>query len=139
MKPDIIVAVGVIDDGMGNCLITRRPLNVAQGGLWEFPGGKVDAGESIEAALARELYEELAITISYPQVIMTQQYDYPGCCVLLHFFRVQRFEGTPQIKAGQLDLAWVGVDELSNYEFPKANYSLIEHLQSEYLSCQTPY
>ena len=131
MKPDITVAVGVIENSKGELLLTRRPLDVAQGGLWEFPGGKVQAGESVEQALARELFEELGIEIYDTDAIMHQHYDYPDQQVELFFYRVRRFSGVPQMKAGQLDLSWVNVSQLNKLQFPKANYPLIERLQSE--------
>lgn len=118
------VAVGVILDRDGNILIARRPDNVHQGGLWEFPGGKVEPGESLFNALARELYEELAITPVATQPLIQIRHDYGDKAVLLDVHKVTEFTGEPKGNEGQ-PIRWVTPQELASYSFPAANQPII--------------
>jgi 8-oxo-dGTP diphosphatase len=99
------VAVGVLIDPQGNFLLTTRPPGKAYAGYWEFPGGKVEAGESIHQALLRELHEELGITIGDSQAWQIEVFDYPHALVKLHFRKVLRWEGELQMREGQ-QMAW---------------------------------
>ena len=90
------VAVGVILDPAGNILISRRAQDSHQGGLWEFPGGKVEVGESLEAALARELREELGIHIGRTTPLLEVRHDYSDKSVLLDVHVVWEFSGEPR-------------------------------------------
>jgi 8-oxo-dGTP diphosphatase len=100
-RPVVRVAVGVVLRGDGAVLLADRPGARAYTGYWEFPGGKIEPGESIEQALARELAEELAITIieSVPWVVY--DFDYPHAYVRLYFRRVFGWHGTPRSNEGQ--------------------------------------
>lgn len=118
------VAVGVIVNADGKILIAKRPLNAHQGGLWEFPGGKVDAGETIEQALLRELHEELAIDVLASQPLIQIRHHYPDKSVLLDVRKINQFLGTPVGNEGQ-PIRWVDTKELSNFEFPAANRPII--------------
>ncbi len=111
-------------------LLARRPRHLHQGGLWEFPGGKVAPGEPVEQALARELYEELAITVDPGRTTFLQQisHDYPDKKVLLEFWRVVGYSGEAVGNEGQ-EIRWVPVGELSRYDFPLANIPIIQLLQ----------
>lgn len=118
------VAVGVIVNADGKILIAKRSLNAHQGGLWEFPGGKVDAGETIEQALVRELYEELAIEVLASQPLIQIRHHYPDKSVLLDVHKITRFTGEPCGNEGQ-PIQWVDAKELNNFEFPAANHPII--------------
>ncbi|WGO97699.1 Nudix family hydrolase [Saccharophagus degradans] len=125
------VAVGVIKDTSGNILIAKRPEHVHMGGRWEFPGGKVERNESVAAALARELHEELGIDITGDSRItplITIRHQYSDKTVLLDVRIVEQFGGEPTGKEGQ-PLRWVPVASLQDYTFPDANYPIISALQ----------
>jgi 8-oxo-dGTP diphosphatase len=99
------VAVGVLIDGQGRFLMTSRPSGKVYAGYWEFPGGKVEPGESVEQALARELHEELGITIGAPQRWHEEIVDYPHARVRLHFCKVFAWSGAFEMREGQT-MAW---------------------------------
>ena len=94
------VAVGVLMQGQA-FLLTSRPKGKVYAGYWEFPGGKLEAGESVEQALRRELQEELGITIGQVQVWKTQMVDYPHALVRLHFCKVWDWQGELQMREAQ--------------------------------------
>jgi 8-oxo-dGTP diphosphatase len=98
------VAVGVLMQGE-EFLLTSRPEGKVYAGYWEFPGGKLEAGESVEQALRRELQEELGITIGPAQVWKTQMVDYPHALVRLHFCKVYEWAGEFEMREGQA-MAW---------------------------------
>ncbi len=99
----IDVAVGVLLQGDGSFLLTTRPAGKLYAGYWEFPGGKLDAGESVEQALARELHEELGIEVD-PGAVQRwreQLVDYPHALVRLHFCQLRSWRGELQMREGQ--------------------------------------
>ncbi len=104
------VAAAVIERADGAFLLAQRPAGKVYAGWWEFPGGKVDEGESAHAALVRELHEELAIDVtrSYPWI--TRVYTYPHATVRLNFFRVTEWRGEPHPKEDQA-IRWQRLDE----------------------------
>jgi 8-oxo-dGTP diphosphatase len=95
------VAVGVLLQADGQFLLTSRPEGKVYAGYWEFPGGKLEAGESVEQALRRELQEELGITIGAAQLWKTQMVDYPHALVRLHFCKVWDWHGDLQMREAQ--------------------------------------
>jgi 8-oxo-dGTP diphosphatase len=95
------VAVGVLLQADGRFLLTSRPEGKVYAGCWEFPGGKLEAGESVAQALRRELQEELGITIGTAQVWKTQMVDYPHALVRLHFCKVWDWQGELQMREAQ--------------------------------------
>ncbi len=95
------VAVGVLTQADGHFLLTSRPEGKVYAGYWEFPGGKLEAGESVEQALRRELQEELGIAIGAAQVWKTQMVDYPHALVRLHFCKVWDWQGELQMREAQ--------------------------------------
>lgn len=99
------VAVGVLIDADGRFLLTSRPEGKVYAGYWEFPGGKIEPGESVEAALARELHEELGITIAGAEPWKTELVDYPHARVRLHFCKVCTWAGEFEMREGQA-MAW---------------------------------
>ena len=123
------VAVGVVLDEQHRILLSRRADAAHQGGLWEFPGGKVEAGESLVEALQRELREELAIAIGRTSALLTVQHDYGDKRVLLDVHVVWEFSGEPSPMEGQ-PLAWVDADALGGYAFPAANEPIVRAVQA---------
>src|SRR5690606_25115940 len=117
-------AVGVICNAEGKILIAKRPESAHQGGLWEFPGGKVDSGESIEQAVARELCEELDIQVLASEPLIQIRHHYPDKSVLLDVRRITQFSGEPRGNEGQ-PIQWVDVAQLDQFEFPAANRPII--------------
>ena len=99
------VAVGVLVDGAGRFLLTSRPAGKVYAGFWEFPGGKLEAGESVDAALRRELHEELGISIGPAEPWKVEVVDYPHARVRLHFCKVFAWSGTFEMREGQ-QMAW---------------------------------
>lgn len=124
------VAVGVIKKNNA-IFICKRADEQHQGGLWEFPGGKVEAGESVFAALKRELIEEVGITIHSSSQLMVIEHDYGDKCVKLDIHVVSNFSGEARGAEGQPS-EWVAINELSNYDFPAANADIIEKIQARY-------
>ena len=99
------VAVGVLIAPDGRFLLTSRPAGKVYAGHWEFPGGKVEAGESVEQALRRELHEELGITIAAVRPWQVTLHDYPHALVRLHFCKVSAWHGEFEMREGQ-QMAW---------------------------------
>jgi len=95
------VAVGVLLQADGRFLLTSRPEGKVYAGYWEFPGGKLEVGETVEQALRRELQEELGITIGAAQAWKTQMVDYPHALVRLHFCKVWDWQGSLEMREGQ--------------------------------------
>jgi 8-oxo-dGTP diphosphatase len=123
----IEVAAAVIQDARGRYLITRRPDGTHLAGLWEFPGGKREPDETLEACLARELREELGATFSIGDRVATVPWRYPEKSVILHFFRCRLEAGTIRALESQA-MAWVAAERLRDYQFPAADGALIERL-----------
>jgi 8-oxo-dGTP diphosphatase len=118
------VAVGVIPDKDGRILISRRANHRHQGGLWEFPGGKIEVGETATAALRRELQEEIGLDAIQVSPLITIHHDYVDRRVRLNVFRVDEFEGTARSLEGQ-PVEWVEAHNLHRYQFPAANRPII--------------
>lgn len=123
------VAVGVVIDTDGRVLITRRAPGSHQGGLWEFPGGKVEPGESLQAALARELLEELDIEVAASQPLLQVSHDYSDKPVLLDVHVVREFRGQARGVEDQ-PLAWVAPESLRDYNFPAANGPIVKAIEA---------
>jgi mutator protein MutT len=123
--PTLTVAAAVIERG-GRYLVTRRLQGTHLEGLWEFPGGKCEAGESLAGCLARELREELAVPASIGEELFCTVHAYPERRVALHFLRCA-IAGEPQPQLGQ-EMRWVLPTELESLEFPPADADLIAWL-----------
>ena len=121
------IAVGLVFDD-DHLLIQRRPDEGLLGGLWEFPGGKQEDGESLETACRRELKEELGIDVAVDDHFYTLSHAYSHFKITLHAFRCRLEAGTPEAREDQ-PFRWVGVEELDDYAFPRANRRLIEELE----------
>lgn len=123
----IPVAVGILEDADGRILVARRPGHKHQGGKWEFPGGKIDSTESMPAALARELHEELGITLGAASPMLRTRHTYPDKNVLLDVWRVTDFSGTPHGREGQ-PIRWVQPYELEQLDLPAADVPIVRAL-----------
>ncbi len=119
------VAVGVILNDAKQILITQRSADSHQGGLWEFPGGKVESGETLEQALLRELNEELGIEVGRSSPLLQVHHDYGDKTVLLDVCVVWEFVGNARGLEGQA-MKWVAPASLGEYKFPAANEPIIE-------------
>jgi len=104
-RTPVDVAVGVLIDEQGRFLLTSRPPGKVYAGYWEFPGGKLEAGESVEQALRRELHEELGIEIAAALPWQQELVDYPHARVRLHFCKVFAWSGEFEMREGQ-QMAW---------------------------------
>ncbi len=122
------VAVGIILRGQQS-FICKRPDEKHQGGLWEFPGGKIESGETTTQALARELLEEIAIDVHSSEPFMVIEHDYGDKKVCLDIHKVSDFTGEPKGAEGQQG-QWVAINELAHYSFPEANQAILEKLCS---------
>jgi 8-oxo-dGTP diphosphatase len=117
----------------GKLLITQRHAKSHLGGLWEFPGGKREAGETFEECLVREIREELGVEISVGKLFEEVAHDYPEKSVHLKFFICELLSGEPQ----PIDCAaikWIVKTELADFEFPAADAQLLEKLKSPHLT-----
>ncbi|MDP5065241.1 MAG: 8-oxo-dGTP diphosphatase MutT [Haliea sp.] len=129
------VAVGVVLDEQCNILISRRGSQAHQGGLWEFPGGKVEPGESVVRALARELREELGIGFAASQPLLIVPFNYGDKAVLLDVHIVTGLTGLARGLEGQ-PLCWVTAEELARYEFPAANAPIVAAVRQRLAAVQ---
>lgn len=127
VKKQIHVAAGAIQDSSGRILITKRPDHVHQGGLWEFPGGKLESGETPEQGLDRELHEELGVRVSSSRPLIRVQHDYGDRRVLLDVHKIGAFAGEPRGREGQ-PLAWVHPEDMDPEMFPEADRPIITSL-----------
>jgi A/G-specific adenine glycosylase len=129
-RPHRDVTAGVIWDGQGNLLITKRPRDGLLGGLWEFPGGKRRPGEALQACLHRELDEELAIEVQVGDLLCKVEHTFTHFYMTLYAFHCLWIRGKPQC-LGCTDLRWVTLDELDSFAFPVADRKIIAHLRDQ--------
>jgi 8-oxo-dGTP diphosphatase len=129
----ILVVAGVIERD-GRYLLARRLKGTHLAGLWEFPGGKCEANETLDACLARELVEELGVRATVGDDLCVTEHVYPERTVRLHFRRCE-IAGEPEARLGQ-ELRWVTAAELGTLDLPDADRSLVALLQAE--SARTP-
>lgn len=121
------IGVGIIENSKGELLIALRPDDAMLGGLWEFPGGKKEKGESIEKTVERELHEELGVTVDVGEKFMDLKHAYSHFKITLHAYWCIIREGIPKPKSST-ELKWVTLEKIDDYPFPKANKVLIEKL-----------
>jgi mutator protein MutT len=124
--PHKLVGVGIIWDG-DRILIDRRQPTGLLGGMWEFPGGKIEPGESILECIAREIQEELALQVKVGAELITINHPYSKFTVTLIAHHCQYLGGEPQLLSCD-EVQWVTVAELSNYQFPAANAEIVAAL-----------
>lgn len=125
----IHVAVGIIINAEDQVLVAKRPAHVDQGGLWEFPGGKVEDNEDVYSALCRELKEEINVEVLSATPFLKITHEYPNYSVLLDTWRVEKFRGELFGVEGQA-IRWVSFQELRNVSMPAGNQSIIDALKS---------
>ncbi len=125
----VLVAACALVDSDGRVLLAQRPPGKSMAGLWEFPGGKVEAGERPEDALIRELKEELAITVKEPCLapLTFASHSYPDFHLLMPLFICRRWEGFVSAQEGQA-IKWVKAQDLRSYPMPPADVPLIPAL-----------
>ena len=121
------VAVGILEDAEGRILVAQRPEHKHQGGKWEFPGGKIAPTEPMPAALARELHEELGISLRMASPMLRTHHAYPDKNVFLDVWRVLDFSGTPHGREGQ-PIRWVRSHELEQLDLPAADVPIVRAL-----------
>ncbi|MBO4225515.1 MULTISPECIES: (deoxy)nucleoside triphosphate pyrophosphohydrolase [Bradyrhizobium] len=128
IKLTLVVACALIDADK-RVLLAQRPAGKPMAGLWEFPGGKVEAGERPEATLIRELHEELGITVAEPCLapLTFASHAYETFHLLMPLYICRRWDGMVTAREGQ-NLAWVRANKLRDYEMPAADIPLIPHL-----------
>lgn len=126
-QPLAVVAAAMVDAD-GRILLARRPEHAHQGGLWEFPGGKLEAGETPAEGLRRELHEELGVTLQAHRPLIRVTHRYPERSVSLDVYRVDAWQGEPHGREGQ-PLAWVSPETLRDYPMPPADVPIIAALQ----------
>lgn len=124
----IPVVAGVIYNSLGEVLIARRPDHLDQGGLWEFPGGKIQPGETVEHALQRELWEELGLVVQQARPLIRIIHPYPHQTVLLDVWRVEQWQQQPYGREGQI-VQWSQPHRLAEKKFPEANQAIITAVQ----------
>jgi 8-oxo-dGTP diphosphatase len=129
LKLTLVVACALVDADR-RVLIAQRPEGKTLAGLWEFPGGKVEAGERPEVTLIRELHEELGITVEEPCLapLTFASHAYESFHLLMPLYICRRWEGLVTPREGQ-QLAWVRANKLRDYPMPPADLPLIPHLE----------
>ena len=127
MNDIVHVAVAVIVNNDDEACISLRHEHAHQGGLWEFPGGKVEPDETVEQALTREIKEELGLDVLSSRPLMRVKHDYGDKSVCLHVQKITGFRGTAVGLEGQ-DVKWVPIENLKDYDFPAANQAIIKSL-----------
>lgn len=133
--PHYDIGAAVIWKSEGEVLIQQRPAEGLLGGLWEFPGGKLEAGETLEACVTREIDEELGITISVGEKLVAVKHAYSHFKITLHAYTCQYVGGTPSPTAAD-DWQWVAPEKLDDFAFPKANLTVIKAIHEQLSQCQ---
>ncbi|MDZ8108548.1 MAG: 8-oxo-dGTP diphosphatase MutT [Nostoc sp. DedQUE12a] len=126
--PHKIIGVAVIWNDQKQILIDRRRPQGAMGGLWEFPGGKIELGETIQECIQREIYEELGIAIEVGEHLITIDHTYTDLRVTLTVHHCRHVAGVPQPLECD-EIRWVSLEELELFTFPKANIQIIDALK----------
>ena len=126
--PNKRIGVAVIFNDEGLILIDRRPEGGLLGGLWEFPGGKIEPNETVEQCVEREILEEIGIAIAVGENLITIDHAYTHFRITLHVHLCRYVSGTPQT-IECYEIRWVTLDEIDQFPFPKANSQIITALK----------
>lgn len=126
-KPILLVVAAALIDSQGRVLLAQRPAHKALGGLWEFPGGKVEPGETPEAALVRELKEELDVIVEPDALDPFASHSYQDFHLLMPLFATKTWRGDPTAHDAQA-LAWVKPADMRTYPMPPADVGLVDRL-----------
>ena len=128
--PHKVIGVAVIENDQGQILIDRRLPGGILGGLWEFPGGKIERGETVEECIKREIQEELGIEIEVGKHLITIDHTYTHLRVTLTVHHCSHLTGVPQpIECDEI--RWVTLDEIDQFTFPTANERIINALRQD--------
>lgn len=127
-----VAAAAILSANRESVLLTLRHANAHQGGLWEFPGGKIESTENRLDALCRELREELNINAKRAEPLITIEHSYSDKSVRLHVFTVLEFAGTPKAMESQA-MQWFSLSDLPNLDFPEANKPIVDKLLADLL------
>ena len=130
MTKIVFVVAAALFNENNEVLLAQRPEGKSMAGLWEFPGGKMDPGETPETALIRELHEELDITVNKASLepLTFASHPYPGFHLLMPLYRCREWTGVPHANEGQA-LSWVSLENVSDYDAPAADIPLFEYLK----------
>ncbi|MGM9936156.1 MAG: 8-oxo-dGTP diphosphatase MutT [Candidatus Ornithomonoglobus sp.] len=125
---ELTVTAAVIRNSEGKILICQRADDSSMGGLWEFPGGKLEPGETLEECIIRECKEELAVDLSVTDIFAQTQYQYPDKLINFTFFNAVINNGDIQMNVHK-DIKWVSVSEIKNYEFCPADIEILDMIE----------
>ena len=127
MKKNIQVAIGLIFNSKQEILLAWRDAHKSPGNCWEFPGGKIEPGETQYQALCRELFEEIGIEVECARNFASICHEYETLQVILHPWQIEKYHGTPRGAEGQ-KIRWVPLDQLRHLTLPQANYPILDLL-----------
>jgi mutator protein MutT len=125
------IGVAVIANSQNQFLIDRRPAQGPLGGLWEFPGGKIEAGETVVDCITREVWEEIGLVVEVGPKLVEVEYTYPHCLVILQVYLCNYVSGVPQAIACE-EIRWVTLEEIEQFAFPEANQKIITALREKF-------
>jgi len=128
-KPKFKVVAGFIRKD-NKFLLVQRPFDKKNGGLWEFPGGKVEKDETLENAIKRELKEELGINVLSTEFVEKIEYDYDDFSIELYLFKIKNFSGKIDLKEA-INMAWVDFNSVENLELCPADKNLLQKLKEK--------
>lgn len=129
-KKIIPVVIGLVFNEQQEILLSWRDAHKNQGNCWEFPGGKIETGESAYQAVCRELAEEIGITVQKARVLQSFSHQYDAYDVIIYPWRIEVYQGIPQGLEGQMIL-WTLLNNLTSLTFPAANYAIVDLLLTQ--------
>ena len=127
--PKLVIGLGLIVNHLGEILIDQRKEEKSMGGMWEFPGGKKEDGESIQTTVIREIQEELGIQVEIKEKLIEFEYSYTDKNICFSVYFCKLIDGTPK-PFESLQIKWVDPNDLVDYDFPDANKLIIAELNN---------